>query len=74
MKRLRAHQRLIEQMHGDISDQLAEFQDRTEKILMDAIERSGLDISECRHCNKLVVCIPDGLSNVCEACAEKDAK
>jgi hypothetical protein len=57
-----------------INDELMHAQDQTERELADAIERSGLDISLCRCCGKLVVCIPDGLSNICEACAEKESK
>lgn len=57
-----------------INDELMHMQDQTERELSDAIERSGLDISLCRGCGKLVVCIPDGLSNICEACAEKESK
>lgn len=40
--------------------------------LLDAIYRSGLDVSLCRNCSKLVVCLPDGLSNWCEECAIKE--
>lgn len=71
IKRLRIHQAEIESLHDNISEDIMRFQDNTESILYDAIERSGLDISECRHCGKLVVCLPDGLSNICEPCAEK---
>lgn len=45
----------------------------TADMYREAIKRSGLDMSLCRSCNALVVCIPDGLSNWCEACAEKEA-
>lgn len=41
--------------------------------LVCAIARSGLDRSLCRCCGKLVLCIPDGLSNLCEPCAEREA-
>jgi hypothetical protein len=37
-----------------------------------AIDRSGLDISLCRICGKVVICIPDGLSNICEPCAARE--
>jgi hypothetical protein len=74
MKRIKAHQRVIENLHANICDEIMAFQDRTESVLMDAIERSGLEISECRRCSMLVVCIPDGLSNFCEKCAEKENK
>lgn len=73
MKRMKKHQLRIEMLHAAICEEIAEFQDKTESILYDAIERSGLDISECRICNSLVVCIPDGMSNICEACAKKEA-
>ena len=39
-----------------------------------ALERSCMDMSLCRRCGKPVICLPDGLSNICEACAEKDTK
>ena len=78
MKRLPYHQARIERIHEKcvevINDELMHMQDQTERELADAIERSGLDISLCRGCGKLVVCIPDGLSNICEACAEKESK
>jgi hypothetical protein len=78
MKRLPQHQSRIERIHEKcmevINDELMHMQDQTERELADAIERSGLDISLCRGCGKLVVCIPDGLSNICEACAEKESK
>lgn len=41
--------------------------------LLDAIERSGLDVSLCQCCSRMVVCLPDGMSNWCEACAAKEA-
>jgi hypothetical protein len=72
--RLPRHRAMIERIHDEASDALEEMQDATERILLNAIDRSGLDISECRHCNQLVVCIPDGMSNICEACAEQEAK
>lgn len=39
--------------------------------LVQAIERSGLDISPCMRCGEPVVCIPDGLP-MCKACATAD--
>ncbi len=42
---------------------------RTDQDWLDALERSGLDLSLCANCSKLVICLPDGLSNWCEACA-----
>lgn len=78
MKRLPQHQSRIERINEKcmevINDELMHMQDQTERELADAIERSGLDISLCRGCGELVVCIPDGLSNICEACAEKEPK
>lgn len=53
-----AHEAVARQMHAD---------------LVVAIARSGLDRSLCRCCGKLVLCIPDGLSNMCEPCAEREA-
>ena len=35
-----------------------------------AIDRGGWDISTCRDCNELVVCLPDGFP-MCESCATK---
>lgn len=35
-----------------------------------AVDRSGLDLSNCTDCGSMVVCIPDGLA-MCEACATK---
>lgn len=64
--------RYAEQMIAERDKALADL--AAERGLSDAIERSGLDISLCRGCGKLVVCIPDGLSNICEACAEKESK
>ncbi len=37
------------------------------------IARSGMDISCCKLCNKMVVCIPDGLP-MCDACAAEEEK
>lgn len=39
------------------------------EALETAIIDGGLDLSPCRQCGGLVVCIPDGLP-MCEACAE----
>lgn len=36
-----------------------------------AIDRGGWDISPCRLCNELVVCIPDGLP-MCESCGTSE--
>lgn len=55
---------ILNRRHGDVVG--------TE--LRAAIDRSGLDISLCRGCGKVVVCIPDGLSNMCEACACKETE
>jgi hypothetical protein len=78
MKRLPRYQIHIETIHEKcmetINDALMYMQDRTEKLLINAIERSGLDISECRNCGKMVVCIPDGLSNWCEKCADAEGR
>lgn len=41
--------------------------------LMAAIARSAFDLSLCKCCGKLVICLPDGMSNVCEPCAEREA-
>jgi hypothetical protein len=38
--------------------------------LVAAIDRGGYDVSRCRICQQLVVCIPDGLA-MCKQCAEK---
>jgi hypothetical protein len=37
-----------------------------------ALERSCMDMSLCRHCGKPVICLPDGLSNVCDPCSEME--
>jgi hypothetical protein len=37
---------------------------------LDAIERSGYDISPCRICGELVVCIPEGLP-ICRQCTQE---
>lgn len=37
--------------------------------LLDAIDRSGLDVSLCMECGAPVVCIPDGMP-MCEPCAK----
>jgi hypothetical protein len=42
--------------------------------LWQAIVRGGFDLSLCRTCSKPVVCLPDGLSNVCEACVEAEQR
>lgn len=42
--------------------------------LWQAIVRGGLDLSLCRTCSKPVVCLPDGLSNLCEECAETERR
>lgn len=51
---------LIEQRGG--LDQLRDYKA--------AIDRGGWDISTCRDCNELVVCLPDGFP-MCESCATK---
>lgn len=75
--RLPDHRRQIEAIHAKcvdtINDLLIGMQDDTEVILWGAIERSGMDLSPCSICNKLVVCIPDGLP-ICEPCAVKESK
>jgi hypothetical protein len=38
---------------------------------VDALRRSGLDISPCMACGLPVVCLPDGLT-MCEDCARKE--
>jgi len=38
----------------------------------DILDVSGLDVSPCIACSRLVACIPDGLP-MCEACAKKEA-
>lgn len=40
------------------------------RAIIDAIERSGFDLSPCMDCGAPVVCIPDGLP-LCEQCAKK---
>ena len=37
-----------------------------------ALERSCMDMSLCRRCGKPVICLPDGLSNVCDPCSEME--
>jgi hypothetical protein len=39
-------------------------------FLHGAITRSGMDLSPCKGCGQLVVCVPDGLA-CCKPCAEK---
>ena len=39
--------------------------------LNDALKRSGYDVSPCRECGEPVVCLPDGLSGVCDPCHRK---
>ena len=39
-------------------------------FLYGAITRSGMDLSPCKSCGELVICIPDGLA-LCKDCAEK---
>ncbi len=36
--------------------------------LWQAIVRGGFDLSPCQTCGKPVVCLPDGMSNICEGC------
>lgn len=38
-----------------------------------AITAGGYDVSPCVVCQKPVVCLPDGLGGLCEACAENEA-
>lgn len=46
--------------------------DRARATLLEAaIERSGMDVSPCRTCGEAVVCVPDGMSSMCEKCADK---
>ena len=57
-----------------------EFEELSEHDVIDGYElpvtqlldRSGMDISPCRGCGLPVVCIPDGLSSMCELCAAQD--
>lgn len=42
-----------------------------ERILRQAIEDGGLDISPCGKCGTPVVCVPDGLT-FCKTCAEEE--
>lgn len=44
----------------------------TAGALLEAIERSDLDVSPCTGCGRLVVCVPDGLC-MCGACALESA-
>lgn len=37
-----------------------------------ALERSCMDMSLCRRCGKPVICLPDGLSNICDPCSEME--
>ncbi len=46
----------------------------THKEWLDALDRSGLDLSLCKRCNKPVICLPDGLSNICESCVDEEYK
>jgi hypothetical protein len=39
--------------------------------LSGAIDRAGWDISPCRGCGELIVCLPDGLP-MCTECATKE--
>jgi hypothetical protein len=38
----------------------------------EALERSCMDMSLCRRCGKPVICLPDGLSNICDPCSEME--
>jgi len=40
------------------------------RLIEDAIDNSGLDISPCRGCGEPVVCLPDGMSDWCAECAD----
>jgi hypothetical protein len=41
-------------------------------IWHEALERSCMDMSLCRRCGKPVICLPDGLSNICDPCSEME--
>lgn len=41
------------------------------EALQTAIFDGGFDLSPCRVCGKVIVCIPDGVP-VCETCAAKE--
>ena len=40
------------------------------EFFFDVIIRSGMDLSPCKSCGQLVICIPDGLA-LCKDCVEK---
>jgi hypothetical protein len=44
---------------------------RYEAEMDSALARSGYDISPCRDCGAPVVCLPDGLSAMCETCVQE---
>jgi hypothetical protein len=54
------------ELRGVIVDQEIMHQTRLTELL----DRSGMDLSPCKSCGGLVVCIPDGLA-LCKRCAEK---
>lgn len=36
------------------------------------IARSPWDTAPCTYCGENVLCLPDGVSNICEPCAKKE--
>jgi hypothetical protein len=54
------------ELRGVIVDQEIIHQTRLTELL----DRSGMDLSPCKSCGELVICIPDGLA-LCKDCVEK---
>lgn len=54
---------------NDIIDELRGENANMQSGFEAMIKRSGLDVSPCKDCGEVVVCIPDGLP-LCKSCAE----
>ena len=67
--KLRKSELEIENLN-DIIDELRDEKANMQSGFDGIVKRSGLDMSPCKSCGEMIICIPDGMP-MCQMCAAK---